>query len=97
MSKRGVCLKCCVANDGQHVGPKRCALHDPGSGVRKVQIKILEERVTRAKRRAAEAEAARTAAEAAQRAARKAKKPRIRQIDDFFTQAGGSEVSGPAQ
>ena len=97
MSKRGVCLKCCVANDGQHVGPKRCALHDPGSGVRKVQIKILEERVTRAKRRAAEAEAARTAAEAAQRAAGKAKKPRNRQIDDFFTQAGGSEVSGPAQ
>jgi hypothetical protein len=86
-----------VANDCQHVGPKRCALHDPGSGVRKVQIKILEERVTRAKRRAAEAEAARTAAEAAQRAARKAKKPRNRQIDDFFTQAGGSEVSGPAQ
>ena len=101
MSKRGVCLKCCVANDGQHVGPKRCALHDPGSGVRKVQIKMLEERVERAKRRAAEAEAARTAAEAAQRAAgkaaRKAKKPRNRQIDDFFTQAGGSEVSGPAQ
>ena len=88
MSKRGVCLKCCVANDGQHVGPKRCALHDPGSGVRKVQIKILEERVKRAKRRAAEAEAA-----AAQKAAQKATKPKQRRtMTDFMTQAGGSEA-----